>query len=171
MQGIQLLVVHQHDGVKPVVPVGDAVEQRDGGKDGHAQREEDPKRDIEIAGSIDFGCLREGRRNLGHVVAHEEQIERVEYQGRNDQGPDRVVHTEIEVDQIPGHQTRIKHHCNEKEQSKSVAVTDMLGGQRISGHGRNRDGKDCANHRHEDRDHVTLVQRRAAEQEQLVRIQ
>lgn len=170
LKGIQLLVVHQHDGVEPVVPVGNAVEQRDRGKDGHAQREVDPERDIEIARAVDLGRLRKGWRNLGHVVAHEKQVERVKHQGRNDQGPDRVVHAEIEVDQVPGNQARVKYHRNEKEQSEPVTVTDMLGGQRISGHGRNGDRKDCADHRHEDRDHITSVKRRAAEQEQLVSI-
>ncbi len=115
LKGIQLLVVHQHDGVKPVVPVGNAVEQRDRGKDGHAQREVDPERDIEIARAVDLGRLRKRWRNLGHIVAYEKQVKRVEYQGRNDQGPDRVVHAEIEVDQVPGHQTRVKYHRNEKE--------------------------------------------------------
>lgn len=108
---------------------------------------------------------------MGHVVAHKKQVERVEHQGRNDQGPDGVVHAEIQVDQIPWHQACVKHHCNEKEQSEPVAVTDMLGGKRISGHGRDGDRKDRADDRHDDRDHVTPVQRRAAEQEQLVGIQ
>lgn len=108
---------------------------------------------------------------MGHVVPDEKQVERVEHQGRDDQGPNRIVHAEIEVDQVPGNQARVKHHRNEKEQSEPVAVTDMLGGQRISGHGCNGDRKDRTDHRHEDRDHVTPVQRRAAEQEQLVCIQ
>lgn len=171
LQGVQLLVVNQHDSVEPVVPVGNAVEQRYRGQNGHAQREVDPERDIEVARAVDLGRLRQGRRNLGHVVAHKKQVERVEHQGRNDQGPDGVVHAEIQVDQIPWHQARVKHHCNEKEQSEPVAVTDMLGGKRISGHGRNGDGQDRADDRHDDRDHVTPVQRRAAEQEQLVGIQ
>lgn len=171
LKGIQLLIVHQHDGIEPVVPVGNAVEQRDGGKDGHAQREVDSKRDIEIASAVNLGRLREGWRDLGHVVAYEKQVERIEHEGRNDQRPDRVVHAEIEVNQVPGHETRVKHHRNEKEQSKPVAVTDMLGGQRIPGHGRDGDRKNRTDHRDEDRDHVTSVQRRAAEQEQLVGIQ
>lgn len=170
LQGIQPLVVHQHDGVEPVVPVSNAVEQRNRGQNGHTEREVDPERDIEVTRAVDFGRLRQGRRNLGHVVTYKKQVERVEHQGRNDQGPYGIIHAEIQVYQIPGHQTRVKYHRNEKEQSEPVAVTDMLGGQRISGHGRNGDRKDRADHGHEDRDQITSVQRRAAEQEQLVGI-
>lgn len=36
LQGIQLLVVNQHDSVEPVVPVGNAVEERYRGQNGHA---------------------------------------------------------------------------------------------------------------------------------------
>ena len=59
LKGIQLLVVHQHDGVEPVVPVSNAVEQRNRGQNGHAEREVDPERDIEIARAVDLGRLRQ----------------------------------------------------------------------------------------------------------------
>lgn len=171
LKRVELLVIHEHDGVKPVVPVGDAVEQRNRRKDGHAQRKENPERDIEIAGAVDLRSLREGGRNLGHIIAHKKQVERIEYQRWNDQRPDRVVQSKIKVNEVPRDKPCVKYHRDEKEQSEPVAVTDVLGGKRISGHGRDRYGQDGADHGDEDRDHIAPVQRRAAEQEQFVGIE
>ena len=111
--------------------------QRNGCDDGHAQGQDDAAQDAELGCAVDArGFLqRSGQRH--HVVAHDQQVERVD-QSREHQRPNRIVDAQIAHEHVIRDHAAGEEH-GEGDQECDAALALQVGqGQRIGRH----DGQD-----------------------------
>ena len=140
LQGLQhLLLLDVQQGVEPVVPVGQRVQQRDGGDAGLGDGDDHPEQCGIFAASVNGGrfdqlqgdaALKEG--------AHHDDVEGADQQ-RHDQRRIVLAQTQqLLADDVGRHQAAAKDHGEEAEEIEEAAEFEVRTVQNVGVHGAHR---------------------------------
>ena len=149
LQGEQPVIGDVQHAAIPGVPVSQRHKQPDGGQRRLGQRQNQPDKDSEVVGPVDFCRLGDGVGDGAHEVPHQQNIEHRQQAG-HDHSQWIVLHPQGHHQQIGGNQSSGKQRGEVKEHGKEVPPGKILPAQNIAGHGGEKQPDPRARHRIED---------------------
>ena len=142
LQGIEVGVLHVHQGVGVAVPAAHGVEQSQGGQHGGGQRDVDLPQHLEEGGAVDLRRFPQTVRDSIEEAAHDDHVVDGQTAGDN-QHQGIVQQAQLLHQQVVGDGACVEEHGDGDEDVDEAAALELLEDQGVCaqhGHGQRQQG-------------------------------
>ena len=113
----------------PIVPLADGTEQRNGGDDGHRQRQDDFHEHLKRVCPVKFRRFEKTGRDVRDKVPHQDDTVRADRPRKHEHGK-RVDHIIGRDGQVQRDEPAVEHHGKQHDHHKAAAKRQFFDGKR-----------------------------------------